>query len=130
MSIPKWNAWLASSMRGSLKNARTGCWRSNGLSGQGYGADTDGLLPVGLDGSQDAPQQGVNGRSHTMPARASAETSIRGAPMFWIFIAIVWVLVVGVGVFLVLHSYPDPDRIDVKRHAYRAQGLVAIGVAS
>ena len=35
--------------------------------------------------------------------------------MFWIFIAIVWVIAVGVGLFLVLHSYPDPDRIDVKR---------------
>ena len=50
--------------------------------------------------------------------------------MFWIFIAIVWVIVVGVGVFLVFHSYPDPDRINAKRHAYRLQGLGAIGVAS
>ena len=50
--------------------------------------------------------------------------------MFWIFIAIVWVIAVGVGVFAVFHSYPDPDRIDAKRHAYRAQGLIAIGGAS
>ena len=35
--------------------------------------------------------------------------------MFWIFIAIVWVIAVGVGAWLIFHSYPDPDRIDVKR---------------
>ena len=50
--------------------------------------------------------------------------------MFWIFIAIVWVIAMGVGLWLVFHSYPDPDRIDVKRYAYRPQGLLAIGVAS
>ncbi len=50
--------------------------------------------------------------------------------MFWIFIAIVWVIAVGVGLFLVFHSYPDPDRIDVKRYAYRPQGLLTIGVSS
>ncbi len=50
--------------------------------------------------------------------------------MFWIFIAIVWVIAMGVGLFLVFHSYPDPDRIDVKRYAYRPQGLLAIGIAS
>jgi hypothetical protein len=32
--------------------------------------------------------------------------------MFWIFIAIVWVIAVGVGAWLIFHSYPDPDRID------------------
>ena len=50
--------------------------------------------------------------------------------MFWILIAIVWLLIAGVGLFLVFHSYPDPDRIDVKRYAYRPQGLVAIGTAT
>ena len=50
--------------------------------------------------------------------------------MFWIFIAIVWVIAMGVGLFLVFHSYPDPDRIDVKRHAYRPPGLLAMGGAS
>ena len=50
--------------------------------------------------------------------------------MFWIFIAIVWVIAMGVGLLLVFHSYPDPDRIDVKRYAYRPQGLLAIGIAS
>ena len=50
--------------------------------------------------------------------------------MFWIFVAIVWVLVVGVGVFLVFHSYPDPDRIDVKRQPYRIPGLLTVGAAS
>jgi regulator of protease activity HflC (stomatin/prohibitin superfamily) len=50
--------------------------------------------------------------------------------MFWIFIAIVWVIAAGVGVFLIFHSYPDPDRIDAKRYAYRPQGLVALGVSS
>jgi regulator of protease activity HflC (stomatin/prohibitin superfamily) len=50
--------------------------------------------------------------------------------MFWIFVAIVWVIAVGVGLWLIFHSYPDPDRIDVKRYAYRAQGLLAVGVAS
>ena len=50
--------------------------------------------------------------------------------MFWIFIAIVWMIAVGVGLFLVFHSYPDPDRIDVKRYAYRPQGLLTIGVSS
>ena len=50
--------------------------------------------------------------------------------MFWIFIAIVWVIAMGVGLWLVFHSYPDPDRIDVKRYAYRPQGLLTIGVSS
>jgi prohibitin 2 len=50
--------------------------------------------------------------------------------MFWIFVAIVWVIAMGVGLFLVFHSYPDPDRIDVKRYAYRPQGLLTIGIAS
>ena len=50
--------------------------------------------------------------------------------MFWIFIAIVWVIAVGVGLWLIFHSYPDPDRIDVKRYAYRPQGLLTIGVSS
>jgi regulator of protease activity HflC (stomatin/prohibitin superfamily) len=50
--------------------------------------------------------------------------------MFWIFVAIVWVIAMGVGLFLVFHSYPDPDRIDVKRYAYRSQGLLAIGISS
>ena len=50
--------------------------------------------------------------------------------MFWILIAIVWVIAAGVGVFLIFHSYPDPDRIDAKRYAYRPQGLVALGVSS
>ena len=54
--------------------------------------------------------------------------------MFWIFVAIVWVIAVGVGLWLVFHSYPDPDRIDVKRKAgpfrpaqpriWRGHGLV------
>src|SRR3954454_25303378 len=50
--------------------------------------------------------------------------------MFWIFVAIVWVIAMGAGLFLVFHSYPDPDRIDVKRYAYRPQGLLAIGISS
>ena len=68
--------------------------------------------------------------AHTMPGRASAESSILGAVMFWIFIAIVWVIAMGVGLWIVFHSYPDPDRIDVKRYAYRPQGLLVIGGAS
>jgi regulator of protease activity HflC (stomatin/prohibitin superfamily) len=50
--------------------------------------------------------------------------------MFWIFISIDWLIAVGVGLWLTFHSYPDPDRINVKRYAYRAQGLIAIGIAS
>ena len=50
--------------------------------------------------------------------------------MFWIFITIVWVIAVGVGGWLVFHGYPDPDRIDVKRYAYRVPGLLTVGVAS
>ena len=50
--------------------------------------------------------------------------------MFWIFIAIVWVIAVGVGAWLIFHSYPDPDRIDVKRQPYRVQGLLTVGAAS
>ena len=50
--------------------------------------------------------------------------------MFWIFIAIVWVIAVGVGAWLIFHSYPDPDRIDVKRQPYRIPGLLTVGAAS
>ena len=50
--------------------------------------------------------------------------------MFWIFIAIVWVIAMAVGLWGVFHSYPDPDRIDVKRYAYRPQGLLVLGGAS
>ena len=50
--------------------------------------------------------------------------------MFWIFITIVWAIAVGVGAWLIFHSYPDPDRIDVKRYAYRVPGLLTVGAAS
>ena len=50
--------------------------------------------------------------------------------MFWIFIAIVWVIAMGVGLWLIFHSYPDPDRIDVKRQPYRIPGLLTVGAAS
>jgi prohibitin 2 len=50
--------------------------------------------------------------------------------MFWILLTIAWVIAVGVGAWLIFHSYPDPDRIDVKRHAYRVPGLLTVGVAS
>ena len=50
--------------------------------------------------------------------------------MFWIFISIVWLIALGVGLWLTFHSYPDPDRINVKRYAYRPQGLLTIGIAS
>jgi hypothetical protein len=36
MSTPKWNDRDEPAMRGSLKVPRTGCARSNGLSGQPY----------------------------------------------------------------------------------------------
>ena len=49
--------------------------------------------------------------------------------MFWIFIAIIWVIAVGVGAWLIFHSYPDPDRIDVKRQPYRVPGLLTVGGA-
>src|SRR6185312_5068052 len=35
--MPKWNVRPPSAMRGSQKNARTGCCVSNGFTGQGYG---------------------------------------------------------------------------------------------
>src|SRR3954454_23340744 len=39
MSTPSWNDLPPlSPIRGSPKNARTACWRSNGLTGHGYGA--------------------------------------------------------------------------------------------
>jgi regulator of protease activity HflC (stomatin/prohibitin superfamily) len=63
-----------------------------------------------------------------MPAQLPP--SILGAIMFWIFIAIVWVIAVGVGAWLIFHSYPDPDRIDVKRQPYRIPGLLTVGAAS
>jgi regulator of protease activity HflC (stomatin/prohibitin superfamily) len=50
--------------------------------------------------------------------------------MFWIFIAIVWVIAVGAGLWMIFHSYPDPDRIDVKRYSYRPQWLLVVGGAS
>ena len=50
--------------------------------------------------------------------------------MFWIFVAIVWAIAVGAGAWLILHSYPDPDRIDVKRQPYRVPGLLTVGGAS
>jgi hypothetical protein len=53
-----------------------------------------------------------------------------GVTMFWILLTIVWVIAVGVGAWLIFHSYPDPDRIDVKRYAYRVPGLLTVGVAS
>src|SRR5919201_5427947 len=37
-STPKWNVRLPSAIRGSQRNPRTGCCRSNGFTGQGYGA--------------------------------------------------------------------------------------------
>jgi regulator of protease activity HflC (stomatin/prohibitin superfamily) len=47
--------------------------------------------------------------------------------MIWIFITIVWVIALGVGTWLILHSYPDPDRIGVKHHALRTPGLLTVG---
>jgi prohibitin 2 len=47
--------------------------------------------------------------------------------MFWIFITLVWAIALGVGGWLIFHSYPDPDRIDVKRRPYRVPGLLAVG---
>src|SRR3954463_11974564 len=42
MSIPKWNEKASLSIRGSLKYARTGCWLTNGFSGQSYAAARPG----------------------------------------------------------------------------------------
>ena len=50
--------------------------------------------------------------------------------MFWILLTIAWVIAVGAGAWLIFHSYPDPDRIDVKRYSYRVPGLITVGVAS
>lgn len=50
--------------------------------------------------------------------------------MFWILLTIAWVIAVGVGAWMIFHSYPDPDRIDVRRYAYRVPGLVTVGAAS
>jgi regulator of protease activity HflC (stomatin/prohibitin superfamily) len=50
--------------------------------------------------------------------------------MVWIFIAIVWVIVTGVGLFGVFHGEADPDRVDAVRRPFRAQGLAAVGIAS
>jgi regulator of protease activity HflC (stomatin/prohibitin superfamily) len=50
--------------------------------------------------------------------------------MVWIFIAIVWLIAMGVGLWLIFHSYPDPDRIGIKHHALRMQGLATVGIAS
>ena len=47
-----------------------------------------------------------------------------GVTMFWILLTIVWVIAVGVGAWLIFHSYPDPDRIDVKRYALPRPGPV------
>ena len=44
-----------------------------------------------------------------------ATPSILGATMFWIFITLVWAIALGVGGWLIFHSYPDPDRIDFTR---------------
>jgi regulator of protease activity HflC (stomatin/prohibitin superfamily) len=69
-------------------------------------------------------------RPASYDACAQLPPSILGATMFWIFIAIVWVIAVGVGAWLIFHSYPDPDRIDVKRQPYRIPGLLTVGAAS
>ena len=76
--------------------------------------------------ARNGPSQGL---SYDACAR-SAETSILGSANVLDFHRHRLGALPAVGGFLIFHSYPDPDRIDVKRYAYRPQGLVAIGTAS